>query len=117
MTNFAGAVLVTAVEGTALSAAERTFMTRAAISGVTLFARNVPAGHESLLDLTESLQEVRDSDAPPLVIAIDQEGGRVRRLKAPFPDAGPAMSLVGGRDDVESLQQIRAIARDMGGRL
>lgn len=117
MTDIAGAVLVTAVESYALSPAETAFLKRAELGGVTLFGRNVPEHHEHVRKLTDSLQQHRASGAPPLVIAIDQEGGRVRRFKAPFPDPGPAMKMAGGRDDLESLSCIRSLARDMGGRL
>lgn len=115
MLDHAGAVLVCAVEGTVLTDAEREFLGRT--SGVTLFAWNVPEDHARLLDLTTSLQACRSAGAPPLVIAIDQEGGRVRRLKAPFPNAGPAMGLAGGKDDLSALNEIRAIAHDMAARL
>lgn len=67
------------VEGTALSAQERTFLRDADPWGFILFARNVedPA---QLRALTASLREAVGRDAP---ILIDQEGGRVQRMRAP----------------------------------
>ncbi len=114
----AGAVLVCAVEGTGLTDAEREFLRDAAVSGVTLFGRNVPKDPGTWRDLallTRDLQRLRPSWAPPLVIAIDQEGGRVARIRASdFPEAGPALKLAGGRDDAESLQKIATYGSTMG---
>lgn len=82
----ASSLIIGAVEGTALTAAERDFFEQYPVAGVTLFRRNIPARFAALRTLCADLQELsRD----PLVIAIDQEGGRVRRIAAPFPDIGP----------------------------
>ncbi|MEN9834685.1 MAG: hypothetical protein RL011_878, partial [Pseudomonadota bacterium] len=112
----AGTVLVCAVEATKLSSEEESFFRRVAPSGVTIFGRNCPPGSD-LRELIRTLQSTRPSGAPPLVVAIDQEGGRVARLKAPFPNPGPAASLAGGGDSVSALAQIRGIAQDVGSEL
>jgi len=65
--------------GTALAERERRFFAEAAPWGFILFARNV-AGPSQLRRLTESLREAVGRDAP---ILIDQEGGRVARLRGP----------------------------------
>ena len=113
----AASLLVCAVEGTALTLAEARFYKRLPVSGVTLFTRNVPAVQTELVELTSSLQRLRPAGDPPLIIAIDQEGGRVARLKAPFPNAGPALALAGGAADAPALEQVRRVAEDMGQRL
>jgi beta-N-acetylhexosaminidase len=52
--------------------------------GLILFRRNVTSP-EQLTDLCAAAQGVaRDIGLPPLVISIDQEGGQVARLSAPF---------------------------------
>lgn len=109
----AGTVLVCAVEGTKLTAEEESFFRRVAPSGVTIFGRNCPPGSD-LASLIRSLQATRPAGAPPLIVAIDQEGGRVARLKAPFPNPGPAAHLANGQSTPTALAQIRGIGRDIG---
>ncbi len=65
--------------GTELGPAERKFFADAEPWGFILFARNV-ADPEQLRRLTGALRDSVGRDAPVL---IDQEGGRVARLRAP----------------------------------
>jgi beta-N-acetylhexosaminidase len=65
--------------GPSLSEAERAFFRAADPWGFILFARNVWSP-DQLRRLTASLRETVGRDAP---ILIDQEGGRVARLRAP----------------------------------
>lgn len=65
--------------GPVLGPGERAFFAEAEPWGFILFARNVE-GPEQLRRLTASLREAVGRDAPVL---IDQEGGRVARLRAP----------------------------------
>jgi beta-N-acetylhexosaminidase len=54
------------------------------VGGIILFGRNLE-DPEQIGELTRDLQqEARDAGEPPLLIAVDQEGGPVQRLKAPF---------------------------------
>ena len=46
-----------------------------------------------------------------------QEGGRVRRLKEPFPNLGPALHISGGNDDKGSIEQIFNYGHCVGLRL
>ena len=117
MKEAAGAVLVCAVEGTALTREERAFYSGASPSGLTLFTRNVPPEQRDLAKLVRELQELRPAGRPPLVIAIDQEGGRVARLKAPFPQPGPAMKWAAGLVDAAALGEVKAIGADFGEKL
>lgn len=79
--------------GTALSAAERGFFAEAEPWGFILFARNVESP-EQLRRLTGSLRESVGRDAPVLV---DQEGGRVQRLRPPhWRDWLPALDEATG---------------------
>ncbi len=66
-------------EGTVLGAAERAFFRAADPWGFILFARNV-SDPEQLGRLTADLRDAVGRDAP---IFVDQEGGRVQRLRAP----------------------------------
>ncbi len=65
--------------GPKLLAEERTFFRDADPFGFILFARNVETP-DQVLALTTELREAVGRDAP---IMVDQEGGRVQRLRAP----------------------------------
>jgi beta-N-acetylhexosaminidase len=78
--------------GTVLSADERAFFRDAQPWGFIVFGRNVES-REQLRALTNGLREcVNDAAAP---ILIDQEGGRVARLKPPQWRAYPAAARFG----------------------
>jgi beta-N-acetylhexosaminidase len=54
------------------------------VGGIILFARNIE-GPEQVWELTRDLQrEAMAASGLPLLIAVDQEGGTVQRLKEPF---------------------------------
>jgi len=78
------------------------------VGGVTLFARNIGTPDETRR-LTDALHALAPTDAP-LCVAIDQEGGRVQRLRAPWTEFPPARAL-GVRDDVDAT---RAVGRAIG---
>jgi beta-N-acetylhexosaminidase len=83
-----GQRFVVALGGTSPSPMLLGRVRRGEIGGVILFGANV-AGPAQLRRLTSTLQRAaREAGRPPLLIATDQEGGRVRRL----PWAGPAPS-------------------------
>lgn len=48
-------------------------------AGITLFARNI----ESISQLQKLIKQIKEISGDNILIAIDQEGGRVRRLKEP----------------------------------
>ena len=52
---------------------------RGELGGVILFAANIST-RPQVRSLTRSLQRARPDGTPPLIVAIDQEGGQVKRL-------------------------------------
>lgn len=64
------------VEGTVLSAQERERIAHPGVGGVILFARNIQ-DTDQVRGLIAAMREVR----PELIVAVDQEGGRVQRVK------------------------------------
>jgi len=100
---------------TSLSAAERGFFRDADPLGFILFARNCAAPDQ----LRGLVAELRDSvgreDAPVL---IDQEGGRVARLRPPhwpaYPPARAIAALGGARARAAAELGARLIADDLG---
>lgn len=94
--------------GPVLLAEERAFFREADPFGFILFARNVEAP-DQLRRLTADLREAVGRDAP---ILVDQEGGRVQRLRAPhWREWTPPFDMVAGAGSVE------AAARDMRARM
>jgi beta-N-acetylhexosaminidase len=81
------------------------------VGGVILFARNVAAPRQ-VAELTRSLAQAAPSRRP-LLIAVDQEGGRVQRLRAPL-SLWPPMHAVAARGDVELTRRVgQAIGHDL----
>ncbi|WP_068116732.1 beta-N-acetylhexosaminidase [Tropicimonas marinistellae] len=76
----AGAAAILGVEGLALSSAERSFFAEAQPLGFILFARNIETP-EQVRRLTAELRTAVGRNAPVL---IDQEGGRVQRMRPPY---------------------------------
>ena len=74
-----GATILDA-EGSRLTEDEKSFFRDANPFGFILFARNID-GRDQLLALTDEMREAVGRDAP---ILIDQEGGRVQRLRPPL---------------------------------
>lgn len=64
------------IEGTSLTAEDREVLRHPATGGVIIFARNIEFKAQ-LCGLLSSIREVN----PDLLIAVDQEGGRVQRLQ------------------------------------
>lgn len=118
MRDAASAVLVAAVEGLVLTPEEETFFREESPAGVTLFKRNIPQDdYGKLSALTAALQATRLPGQPPLVIAIDQEGGRVARIGPPFPNDGPALRLAAGGIDSVDLELIKTYGSRVGAEL
>jgi len=87
-------------QGLSLTSWEKDFFRESDPFGFILFARNVESPRQ-ILGLTGALREtVGRPDAP---ILIDQEGGRVQRLRPPFWRAAPEAARFGTRaaEDLE----------------
>jgi beta-N-acetylhexosaminidase len=111
----AGQALMIGFEGPSPTAELRDMIERYHVGGVILFARNV-ASPSQVAQLTSDLQALaRESGHPPLLIAIDQEGGRVARLteQTGFVEFPSAMA-VGATGDVQNATLIaRALAAEL----
>jgi beta-N-acetylhexosaminidase len=77
------------LRGTSIAADEREWLLSPLVGGVILFTRNF-AGVTQLRALVAEIHAVRQ---PPLLVTVDQEGGRVQRFKAPFLLLPPPRSL------------------------
>jgi beta-N-acetylhexosaminidase len=101
------------LSGPVLTADERAFFRAADPVGYILFGRNVE-NRQQLKALTDELRAIQGRDR--LLISVDQEGGRVARMKppewAPFPagdafaalwDVAPASAIEAARANAEAL--------------
>jgi beta-N-acetylhexosaminidase len=106
-----GQLLFAGFDGASLPADLAALVGAGRVGGVVLFSRNV----ESPAQLRSLVAELHDR-APagaPLTVAIDQEGGRVQRLRAPWTE-WPPMRRLGERGspaDTEALA--RALGREL----
>ena len=95
------------VVGLDLSPEEREMLAHPLVGGVILFARNY-VSREQLRVLTKAIHALR---SPPLLIAVDHEGGRVQRFVEGFTRLPPMRALGTVYD------QDRALAQNLAGAL
>jgi beta-N-acetylhexosaminidase len=95
------------IAGTSLTADDRALLAEPQVGGVILFGRNVVSPRQ-VRDLTDSMREVR----PDLLIAVDQEGGRVQRMREGFCRLPPMRAL--GHYYDQSPAQALAAAEQCG---
>jgi beta-N-acetylhexosaminidase len=93
------------LSGLVLSADERAFFREADPAGYIIFGRNIESRGQ-LRALTDSLRAIHGRDR--LLITIDQEGGRVQRMKPPVWPAYPAGSRFDRLYDVAPASAIAA---------
>ena len=92
MTPAAPLAAIFGMAGLTLSQGERAFFAAVRPLGYILFARNIETP-DQVTDLVNDLRSL-DPGFQPLVL-IDQEGGRVQRLKPPYWRHGPTMAEFG----------------------
>lgn len=106
-----GQLLFAGFQGTELPRGLAELLAQGRIGGVILFARNIGDPAE-VRALTAALHAAAPPEAPVL-LAIDQEGGRVQRLRKPWTE-WPPMRQIGERDEVETTAAVAAaIAREL----
>lgn len=67
------------IAGTWLTAEDRQLLRQPEVGGLILFARNIDSSRQ-VLELCRAIRAIR----PELLLAVDQEGGRVQRLRRDF---------------------------------
>jgi len=109
-----GSVFMAGIPGTALDAETEDLIREYSLGGVILFSRNIqdPVQVATLCnDLQESAMKYHGT---PLFLAVDQEGGRVARLREPFT-IFPGNTAIGeAQDPVDSAEEFaRVTAAEM----
>lgn len=95
------------VQGLELTAVEREVLLHPQTGGVIFFARNF-VGPEQIQALTAQIRAVR----PELILAVDQEGGRVQRFREGFVKIPPMKTL--GDQFSHSPEKARQLAYEWG---
>ncbi|MCY3939592.1 MAG: beta-N-acetylhexosaminidase [Gammaproteobacteria bacterium] len=95
------------LQGETLASAEAGLLRHSAVGGVILFSRNYrrPGQVRGLV------AAIRSAAGRPVLVAIDQEGGRVQRMRAGFSALPPARTLGTAHDSDPGLAMERARAR------
>ena len=96
------------VLGTQLTAEDEARLRHPLVGGVILFARNYQSPGQ-LAELTSAIHALR---APPLLIAVDHEGGRVQRFRSEFTRIPPMREL--GKIWDAHPQRARHLAQQAG---
>ena len=99
-----GQLLIGSLAGPTITQEIRSLAREFSLGGVVLFSRNIEAP-EQVAELSIDLQTLA-SDLP-LWVSVDQEGGRVARLRKPFTE-WPPMAVLGRSGSVDLASQFAA---------
>lgn len=96
------------IDGPALTPADRDLLREPAVGGVILFTRNYTSP-EQVIDLVAEIRALR---TPPLIVAVDHEGGRVQRFRDGFSAIPPMRAI--GREFNRDPDRARELATRAG---
>jgi beta-N-acetylhexosaminidase len=103
-----GQLIIGGFHGAALPASFARTLAEGLRGGAILFKRNLVDDVLAVADVTRAIASAAPRDLPPLV-AVDQEGGRVARLGAPFVKLPPMAKMVAhGEATVERAARVQA---------
>jgi len=106
-----GQLLMVGLPGPRLDRVAQELVRDLRVGGVILFARNLTEGPEAAGAFIRDLQrEAAAVGEPPLLVAVDQEGGPVQRLREPFTLIPAAREL----GEQSTPDQVEALARQVG---
>ncbi len=119
--NDIGRLLWIGFEGSEVDARFRATLEAGDAGGVTLFARNLPmvsSGVDvvALRSLNDELHRAGAASGEKLLVSVDQEGGRVQRIKAPAEHYPPMLRAFPGTD-APALAKLEDLGAAMGAEL
>ncbi|MCG6900766.1 MAG: beta-N-acetylhexosaminidase [Gammaproteobacteria bacterium] len=100
--------LMADIDGLELNDEDRALLRHPAIGGIILFTRN----YESIRQLKALVEDIHRLRSPHLLVAVDQEGGRVQRFKGEFTHL-PPLACLGKIHDTDA-ERARHLARVSG---
>ena len=106
----AGQLVIAGFAGHTIPAELKSFAREFDLGGVIFFARNVDSP-EQVAELSREAQAL--AAELPLWVSVDQEGGRVARLKAPFTEWPPMMTLGRSADEKLARRFAHALATEL----
>ncbi len=107
-TKHAARLLCVGFEGTSVTA-ELKRLLDGGVGGVILFKRNI----ESAGQVARLAAEIKEVAGRPIIIAIDQEGGRVARLREGFTSLPPMRTVGALSDEAMAWQVGRVLGREV----
>ena len=105
-----GQLLIGSLPGTTITPEIRSLAKEFSLGGVILFARNIEAP-EQVAEMSIDVQTLATD--LPLWVSVDQEGGRVARLKAPFTEWPPMAVLGRSGDEQLAVRFATALATEL----
>lgn len=105
-----GQLAIVGFDGTDVPAETRALAREFDLGGVIYFARNVESP-EQVAGMTRSSRGL--AREMPLWISVDQEGGRVARLRRPFTEWPPMNTLGRSGDEQLAARFAKALAREL----
>ncbi|MDX2163974.1 MAG: beta-N-acetylhexosaminidase [Gammaproteobacteria bacterium] len=108
-------MLMIDIEGKSLTEEDKQLLKNPKVGGIILFTRNYESP-EQLIHLTNEIHDLR---TPPLMIAVDHEGGRVQRFREGFTLLPPMRELgeLYDKNPTEALEKTENIGFTMGSEL
>src|ERR687898_244616 len=107
---YAGQLAIAGFAGHSIPQELRALAREFDLGGVIFFARNVESP-EQVAELSREAQSL--AREIPLWVSVDQEGGRVARLKAPFTIWPPMATLGRSGDEALAARFARALAAEL----
>ena len=107
MSDTVSPLLMLDLEGLTVSPVEKDMLAHPGAGGLILFTRNYQ-DRQQLAELVRQIREIR----PDMLIAVDQEGGRVQRFREGFVRLPPMAAL--GRGYASGPEQAQQDARLVG---
>jgi beta-N-acetylhexosaminidase len=109
-----GQLFMAGLPGTGLDKNTLSLIRECNLGGIIFFSRNIE-GPLQLAELCRDLQrEAMNAHGTPLFLAVDQEGGRVARLKEPFTVFPGNAAIAADRDCVKRAEEFGTVtAREM----